>query len=208
MNFTGQLFTPTPPTSYIGRFSVSPEQLPYISEHTTFLFAELDAHNSFQIRADEILPKDETVCVVGSEQGIRESAPLPKCRHRICLGFNLKHIHRIQFNVFDTPGQTLPRFPEQVHRRRTQDEEPASAPSPAAPLVDETAQVLKQLRYPVNLVENDKAVFISSQEEYGIDQLLAIRPRLEIQVYPPPSGRASARVVLPTCRAPIRATAA
>ena len=45
MNFTGQLFTPTPPTSYIGRFSVSPEQLPYISEHTTFLFAELDAHN-------------------------------------------------------------------------------------------------------------------------------------------------------------------
>ena len=28
----------------IGRFSVSPEQLPYISEHTTFLFAELDAH--------------------------------------------------------------------------------------------------------------------------------------------------------------------
>ena len=46
MNFTGQLFTPTPPTSYIGRFSVSPEQLPYISEHTTFLFAELDAHNS------------------------------------------------------------------------------------------------------------------------------------------------------------------
>ena len=47
MNFTGQLFTPTPPTSYIGRFSVSPEQLPYISEHTTFLFAELDAHNLF-----------------------------------------------------------------------------------------------------------------------------------------------------------------
>ena len=47
MNFTGQLFTPTPPTSYIGRFSVSPEQLPYISEHTTFLFAELDAHNFF-----------------------------------------------------------------------------------------------------------------------------------------------------------------
>ena len=48
MNFTGQLFTPTPPTSYIGRFSVSPEQLPYISEHTTFLFAELDAHNSLK----------------------------------------------------------------------------------------------------------------------------------------------------------------
>ena len=51
MNLTGQLFTPTPPTSNIGRFSVSPEQLPYISEHTTFLFAELDAHNS-QISRD------------------------------------------------------------------------------------------------------------------------------------------------------------
>ena len=46
MNLTGKLFTPTPPTSYIGRFSVSPEQLPSTSEHATFLFAELDAHNS------------------------------------------------------------------------------------------------------------------------------------------------------------------
>ena len=73
---------------------------------------------------------------------------------------------RRQVDVRDASGQRLARLAQQVDRRRSQEEEPAS-PSPAPASVDGAAQRLEQLRHSVDLVENDQLTSTLSRNSAG-----------------------------------------
>ena len=60
--------------------------------------------------------------------------------------------------------------------------ETARPPARPTPLIDDPAELLEELRCPVNLVENDQPILVFPQEERGGGQLLARFGRLQIQV--------------------------
>ena len=71
---------------------------------------------------------------------------------------------------------------EQIDRGRAEQEEAARCQPPAPPPINETAQALKQLRGPVDLVQDHQFVLVARQVALGVGEPGAIRFRLEIEI--------------------------
>ena len=139
-------------------------------------------HVALQIGADEVLPEGHAVGVVLGQKAVREAPAHPQRRHGPRVGRSLGHVERVQVDVFDSPGEALPRLTDHVQRRRSQYQETARPPAPPAATVDQSAQLLKQFRDAVNLVQNDEAVLVLAEIERGVGELDAIRVGLQVEI--------------------------
>ena len=141
---------------------------------------------AFEVRAHEVLSPHCARFVALGEKAVRESAPDPEALARVstalatAVGF--ENVERLQLDVGDAAGQGLPRLPEQVDRRRAQQQESSRPNAAAAPLVDEAAKRLEQLRHALHLVQDHQLVFVSGQVEAGVGQPLAVRRILQVEI--------------------------
>jgi len=71
---------------------------------------------------------------------------------------------------------------QQIDGRRPQDQKAADPFALAATLVNDASQGLKQLRHPMNFVEDYQAVFKPVEVQAGTGQLVAILPIFQIQI--------------------------
>ena len=65
---------------------------------------------------------------------------------------------------------------------RAQEQEAPGGLSPTAPTIDQPAQLLKQLRRTVHLVEYDQLVLVGGEIGLGVGQLRSIRAAFEVEI--------------------------
>lgn len=95
---------------------------------------------------------------------------------------DLEEVERVHLDILDAPGETFARLPQEIHRRRTQEQEAAGSVAAPTPLVDQSPQFLEDLRDTVDLIENDEAVFIGLEKERGVRELVSVFAGLQIEI--------------------------
>ena len=102
------------------------------------------------------------------------------------IATKLKDVERFQIYMVYTARQEFARLLAQVHRRRTQQQEPARPDAFAPSFVIENSKRLKQFRFPLDFIQDIKLADLASQVKVGIVQLCEIRRALKIKIYAGP----------------------
>jgi hypothetical protein len=92
-----------------------------------------------QVGADEVVAPEEALFVGSREKAVRKAAADPQRRDVALRLGGFQDVERAELDVRDAPGEAFSRLPQQVKRRRAQDEEPAVAVTTAPAAIDETA---------------------------------------------------------------------
>lgn len=111
----------------------------------------------------------------------REAAAQPQRIEPIVR--DLARIDGRELEVTDAAGERLTRLSEQIDRRGTEQQESTAGSVVAPSRVDETAQVLEEIRCALYLVEDDEFVGVLRKVGLGVGEFGPIGVGLEIQVH-------------------------
>ena len=112
----------------------------------------------------------------------RRLSKSPRSQRRRGVLTDLARVERAELQIADASRERLARLPEQIDRRRAQDEEAARPVSAAAAFVDEPAEAPEELRGALDLVEDDQLVRVLRQVELRLGELCAVGFGLQIEI--------------------------
>ena len=130
---------------------------------------------------------------VGGEEAAREPASNPQ-PHQVALR-QLADVERAELQTGDTPGEALSRLPQEIHRRRAEQQELPRGLAAADALVDDSAQGLKQVRGAVDLVQHHQVAALRGEIAARIRQLLPVDRVLQVEVQALPDGAPLSRLI-------------
>ena len=135
---------------------------------------------ALQVRAYEIAPPLKAAIVRLCQEARRKPAPHPQRIYRLRAG--LKNVERSEFQIGDSTRQALSGLLEQAHGGRSQEQKPSIGFSLAASPVNNAAELLKDLRRPVDLIEDDQLVFVVFEVLRGIEEFRPVALVLQVEV--------------------------
>ena len=116
------------------------------------------------------------------QKTVGKPAPHPQSGHGGGFRRYVQHVEGAKRDELDSPRQGLARLLEQIHGRRSEDQEAAGpVAAPPAP-VDDAAQLREQPGGAVDLVENDQAILVLGEEQPRVGELRPAGGRFEVQV--------------------------
>ena len=135
---------------------------------------------ALKIRGDEIFPPECALGVISGQKAARKAAPAPQ-GVGFC-GCDLQPVQRRQFQIGNPPGERFARLPQQIHRRRSQQQEMPCRITRQHPRINQAAQHLKQLRRALHLIKDNQAILPRPQKRLGIRQFGAVCRTFKIKI--------------------------